>query len=79
MRPMPITPSVAPWMSPPRKLSNDHLRHWPARSQCSDSAMRRAVAIIRAQPKSAVVSLSTSGVLVPSTFAALKAAMSKLL
>lgn len=66
-------------MSLPRKPSYTHFCQWPARSQCSDSAIRRAAAIISAQPKSAVDSFSTSGVLVPSTFAALNAAMSKLL
>jgi gluconate 2-dehydrogenase len=49
------------------------------RTKRSLSAMRRAVAIISAKPKSAVVSVSTSGVLVASTPAAVQAAMSKLL
>ena len=41
--------------------------------------MRRAVAIISAKPKSAVVSVSTSGVFVASTPRAVQAGMSKLL
>ena len=42
-------------------------------------AMRRAVAIISAKPKSAVVSVSTSGVFVASTPRAVQASTSKLL
>jgi hypothetical protein len=53
--------------------------HSPRRRKRSLSAMRRAAAIISAKPKSAVVSVSTSGVLVASTPRAVQAGMSMLL
>ena len=79
MRPMPRMPSVVPWMSAPANRSSDHCFHWPARRKCSLSVMRRAVAISSAKPKSAVVSVSTSGALVACTPAAVIASRSKLL
>ena len=57
----------------------DHLSQCPARTQRSDSVMRLAVAISNANPKSAVVSVNTSGVLVAITPAAVIAGTSKLL
>ena len=64
MRPMPRMPSVAPCTSLPANMSWLHFVQRPARRKCSLSVMRRAVAIISAKPKSAVVSVSTSGALV---------------
>ena len=60
-------------------MPTDHLFHWPLRKKRSPSAIRRAVAIIKAKPKSAVVCVSTSGVLVANTLRAVQAAMSMLL
>jgi hypothetical protein len=79
IRPMPRIPSVARWMSPPSSDSKFHCRQWPSRSHRSASVMRRAAAIIRAKPKSAVVSVSTSGVLVTRMPASLIARTSRLL
>lgn len=76
---MPRMPSVLPWISAPSMVLNDHWPHCPSRSQRSDSVMRRAVAINSAKPRSAVVSVSTSGVLLARMPAALKASMSRLL
>ena len=70
---MPRMPSVAPCTSLPVNMSYDHFVHSPRRRKCSLSAMRRAAAIISAKPKSAVVSVSTSGVLVASTPRAVQA------
>ena len=53
--------------------------HFPARRKCSLSAMRRAAAIISAKPKSAVVSVKTSGALLTSTPRSVQAATSMLL
>ena len=70
---------MAPWMSLPTNMSTDHFFHSPRRRKCSDSVTRRAAAIISAKPKSAVVSVSTSGVLVQSTPRAVAAGTSRLL
>ena len=79
MRPMPRMPSVLPCTSVPANMSTLQRFQNPARRKRSLSAMRRAVASSRAKPKSAVVSVSTSGVLVPSTRCAVRAGTSKLL
>ena len=79
MRPMPRMPSVLPLTSAPANMSSRHWFHKPARRKCSLSVSRLAVAINKAKPKSAVVSVSTSGVLVASTPAAVMAGTSKLL
>ena len=73
-------PTVLWCKSMPRGLFTiDHLSHCPARTQCSDSVIRLAVAINKAKPKSAVVSVKTSGVFVANTPAAVIAGTSKLL
>ena len=79
MRPMPRMPSVAPWMSLPANISTPQCFQCPSRRKRSLSEMRRAVAIISAKPKSAVVSVSTSGALVTITPRALQAGTSMLL
>src|SRR6266545_2711214 len=77
--PKPTTPRVLPWMSAPRSSVNSHCFHLPSRTWRSPSSTRRAVAMSRAQAKSAVVSVSTSGVLVMTTPRRVAAATSTLL
>ena len=79
MRPMPSTPSVAPCTSPPANMSKPQCDQRPSRRKRSLSEIRRAVAIINAKPKSAVVSVSTPGALVTTTPRAVQAGTSMLL
>src|SRR5690606_40679561 len=56
----------------------DHVRHWPRSMTFWASTIRRAVAISNAHVRSAVVSVSTPGVLVTSTPRRVQAATSML-
>ncbi len=58
-----MSPSVAPYTSCPSKTVSPQVFHLPARVYRSPSTTRRAAAIINANAKSAVVSVSTPGVL----------------
>ena len=78
MRPRPITPRVLPWTSNPRKNSGPQIQGRPARRNRSPSATRRAEASSSAQARSAVASVTTSGVLVASTPLAVQASRSRL-
>ena len=64
MRPAPTMPSVAPVTSLPSISRGPHPVKRPSRTYRSPSATRLAAANMRAQATSAVVSVSTSGVLV---------------
>ncbi|MNN37336.1 hypothetical protein D3C81_1512750 [compost metagenome] len=57
-------PSFLPYTSTPNCGVSTVRFHWPALVQASSSAVRRAVLSSRAKPRSAVDSVSTSGVLV---------------
>jgi hypothetical protein len=74
-----MMPKVLPCTSAPANKSYRHCFHWPARKKCSLSVTRRAAAIIKAKPKSAVVSVSTSGALVANTPWRVMAGTSRLL
>ena len=63
MRPKPTMPSVAPVTSAPRLRSGSNVTHWPSCTSRSPSGSRRASASSSAKARSAVASVSTSGVL----------------
>src|SRR5215213_8344832 len=62
IRPKPIRPRVVPWRSTPSRVIGPQVFHFPSCTYRSASGMRRATAIISAKAKSAVASVSTSGV-----------------
>src|SRR5438309_10357597 len=64
MRPNPMSPSVARYMSWPARSSGSQVFHFPSRAYRAPSTSRRAAASIRQNARSATVSVSTSGVLV---------------
>jgi hypothetical protein len=72
-------PSVAPWTSLPANRSTLHFVHSPRRRNRSLSPTRRAAAISKAKPKSAVVSVRTPGALLTATPRAVHAGTSMLL
>ncbi len=76
--PQPMMPSVAPKTSRPRSTAGPQVRHLPARTSRSPSAMRRAAAISSANARSAVASVSTPGVCPTAIPAAVAAAISML-
>ena len=78
IRPRPITPRVRPWTSNPRKNSGPQIQGRRARRNRSPSVIRLAAASSSAQVRSAVASVTTSGVLVASTPLAVQAPRSRL-
>ena len=63
MRPAPTMPTVLPWSRLPMKRSGSQPLYLPPRMKTSASTTRRAAASVSAQASSAVVSVSTPGVL----------------
>ncbi|MCY1466394.1 hypothetical protein D9M71_846910 [compost metagenome] len=64
MLPMPTMPRVLPCTSLPKWAGPTVACQLPALVQASSSAVRRAQPMISEKPRSAVLSVSTSGVLV---------------
>ncbi len=78
MRPRPTRPSVAPQISCPKRSLGPHVFQCPRLTKSALSTMRRATAINKVKAKSAVVSVSTPGVLVIMMPRAVAARRSKL-
>ena len=79
MRPMPMRPSVLPCTCVASMCVGRQPVHFPPRTSRSPSPARRAVASISVSARSAVSSVSTSGVFVTTTPFAFAAATSMLL